>query len=68
MDNATDRATDAPGIDERIAALSPERRALLARRLTDESGRTSHRPLVRAIRGKEAVELSFAQQQAYILA
>ena len=67
MDNATERATDETGIDERIAALSPEKRALLARRLVDRSGHASQRPLARAIRGKEAVELSFAQQRLWLL-
>ena len=67
MNNATDRATNAPDIDERIAALSPEKRALLARRLADKSGHASQRPLARAIRGKEAVELSFAQQRLWLL-
>ena len=66
MDNATDR----PRTSRASTSVSPRsaQRARAARpRLADGSGRASQRPLLRANRGEEAVELSFAQQRLWLL-
>ena len=67
MDDKTGKPTDKPGIDARIAALSPEKRALLTRQLATRGSLALQRPLARAARRKDAIELSFAQQRLWLL-
>ncbi|HYM87171.1 MAG TPA: condensation domain-containing protein, partial [Pseudoxanthomonas sp.] len=54
-------------IDARIAELSPEKRALLLKRLSRGSGDPGGRQVLRARSGERSFELSFAQQRLWFL-
>lgn len=67
MDEDTHNATQPPDFGARIAALGPEQRALLARRLAASRGIAPQRPLTPASRRSDVAATSFAQQRLWLL-
>ncbi len=67
MNDTTDKTTEQSGLDARMAALTPEKRALVARRLAERGGLPPQLPVPPAIRRTDTVQLSFAQQRLWLL-